>query len=163
MTKSDYEWLQATTSDYNLLRARLRVTTRDVTTSQTTSDYEWLQVTTSDYEPVYEWLQVITNDCKQLPVKLRMTTTGIGNKLRHKNVYRFFWLHNNERSKYVNNCSKNSFATHLVKLVEKYSRCRRSRWQMFFKVSVIKKAFNPAILLKRDSKTRVFLCNLRNF
>ena len=64
MTKSDYEWLQATTSDYNLLRARLRVTTRDVTTSQTTSDYEWLQVTTSDYEPVYEWLQVTTNDCK---------------------------------------------------------------------------------------------------
>ena len=69
-----------------------------VTTSQTTSDYEWLRVTTSDYKPlqvttsdyetVYELLQVTTNDCKRLPVKLRIITTGIGNNLRHKNVYR---------------------------------------------------------------------------
>ena len=161
MTKSDYERLRVTITYYEPDYEWLQVTTRDVTTSQTTSDYEWLQVTTSDYEPVYEWLQVTTYDCKRLPVKLRMTTTEIGNKLRHKNAYHFLWLHNNERSKYVKNCSKNSFATHLVKLIEKYSRCRRSRWQMFFKVNVIKKAFNPAILLKRDS--RVFQCNLRNF
>ena len=82
MTKSDYEWLQATTSDYNLLRARLRVTTSDyewlqgtwlrarlrvtmsdyrslqVTTSQSTSDYKWLQMTASNYQSSYEWLQL---------------------------------------------------------------------------------------------------------
>ena len=71
-------------------------------------DYEWLQVTTSDYEPDYEWLQVTTNDYKHLRVKLRMTTSAIGNNLGHKNIYCFLWLHNNERSKYVKKCSKNS-------------------------------------------------------
>ena len=45
----------------------------------------------------------------------------------------------------------------LVKIIEKYLRCSRS--QMFLKVSVLKKAFNPAILLKRDSKTR-FSCEI---
>ena len=112
MTTSDYELLRATTSDYEWLYEPdyewLRVTTSDykwlqgipVTASQTTRDYEWLQwlqATTSDYEPGYKWLQVTTNDYKRLPVKLRMTATGIGNNLRHKNVFRFLWLHDNEQ------------------------------------------------------------------
>ena len=155
-TASDYKWLQVTTSDYDWLQ---------VTTSNYKPDYAWLwvttsdcmplQVTMSDYEPGYNWLQVTTNYYKQLQVKLRMTTTGIGNNLRHKNVDRFLWLHNNERSKYVEKCFKNSCATLLVKIIEKYLRCRSSCLQMFFKVSVLKKAFNPAILLKRDSNTKM--------
>ena len=134
--KPPYNWIQVTTSDYEWLQ---------LATSQTTGgyepDYKWLQPTTRDYE----WLQVTTNGCKQLPVKLRMTTTGIGNNLRHKNVYRFLWLHNNERSKYVEMDSKNSCVTLLVKTIEKYLRCRSGRAQMFFKVIVHKKPFNPAI------------------
>ena len=116
---SDYEWPRVTTSDYNWLRARLRVTAIDY--KVTTSEYEWLWVTTvgykplkvatSDYEPRYKWLQVTTNDCKQLPVKLQMTTTEIGNNLRHKNVYCLLWLHNNERRKHVEKCSKNSYGS----------------------------------------------------
>ena len=119
---SDYEWLQVSTSDYKGL---------PVTTSQTTSYYEWLQATTSHYK----WLQVTTSQAmsdykwprmtKRLPVKLRMTTTGIGNNLRHKNVYRFLWLHNNKRNKYVEKGPKNSCATLLVKVVQKYLRCRK--------------------------------------
>ena len=35
--KPGYKWLRATTSDYNWLRARLRVTTRDY---ESTSDYK---------------------------------------------------------------------------------------------------------------------------
>ena len=152
--KPDYKWLQVTTSDYEPDYEWLWVTT---------SDYKPLQVTTSDYEPGYEWLQVTTNDCKQEPFKLRTTITGIGNNLRHKNVYRVLWLHNNEQSEYVEKCSKNSCATLLVKIIEKYLRCRSSYSQMFFKVSVLKKTFNPAILLKGDSNTKVFLWNLWNF
>ena len=79
--KPGYNWIQVTTSNYEWLQ---------LTTSQTTGDYEpdykWLQSTTSEYQ----WLQVTTNDCKQLPVKLRVTTTGIGNNLRHKKVYRSY-------------------------------------------------------------------------
>ena len=153
-TTSDYEWLQATTSDYEQEYEWLWLTT---------SDYKPLQLTTRDYEPVTKWLQVTTNDCKRLPAKLRMTTTGIGNNLRHKSVYNFLWLHNNKQSKYVEKCSKNSCATLLVKIIEKCSRCRSSHLQMFFKVSVLKKALSPAILLKRYSNTKVFLWNLRNF
>ena len=164
MTTSSCVQLQVTTSDYEWLQLSLSQTTSDYEWVQvTTSDCKGLQVTTSDYEPVYEWLQLTRNDWKWLPVKLRMTRTGIGNNLRHKNVYCFLWLHSNEWSKYVENCSKNSFATPLVKIIEKYLQCRSSRSQMFFKVSVLKKAFNPSILLKRDSNTRVFLWNLRNF
>ena len=73
--KPGCNWIQVTTSNYEWLQ---------LTTSQTTGDYEpdykWLQPTTCEYQ----WLQVTTNDCKQLPVKLRVTTTGIDNNLRHK-------------------------------------------------------------------------------
>ena len=145
---SDYEWPRVTTSDYNWLRARLRVTAIDykVTTSEyewlwvTTVDYKPLKVATSDYEPRYKWLQVTTNDCKQLPVKLRMTTTEIGNNLRHKNVYCLLWLHNNERRNTLKSVLK--IVTVLVKIIEKYLRCRSSCSQMFFKVTVLKNAFN---------------------
>ena len=72
MTKSDYERLRVTITYYEPDYEWLQVTTRDVTTSQTTSDYEWLQVTTSqstsdykwphmtasDYQSSYEWLQL---------------------------------------------------------------------------------------------------------
>ena len=105
----------------------------------------------------FEWRQVAMNDCKRLPLKLRMTATGIGNNLRHKNVYLFLWLHNNERNKYIEKCCKNNCGKLLVKIIEKYLRCSRS--QMFRNISVLKKAFNPAILLKRDSKTR-FSCEI---
>ena len=105
----------------------------------------------------FEWRQVAMNDYKRLPLNLRMTTTGIGNNLRHKKVYLFLWLHKNERNKYIEKCCKNSCGMLLVKNVEKYLRCSRS--QMFLKVSVLKKAFNSAILLKRDSKTR-FSCEI---
>ena len=83
-----------------------------------------------------------------------MTTTGIGNNLRHKDVDRLLWLHNNERSKYVEKCSKN-FATLPAKIMEKYLWCTSSHLQMFPKVSVFKKAFNTAVLLKRDSNTKM--------
>ena len=124
----------------------------------TTSDYNWLRdrlrVTTSDYKPGYKWLKVNTNDCKWLKVKLQMTATGIGNNLRHKDVDRLLWLHNNEQSKYVEKCSKN-FATLPAKIIEKYLWCTSSHLQMFPKVSVFKKAFNTAVLLKRDSNTKM--------
>ena len=126
-----YKWLQVTTSDYNWLRARLQVPS---------SNYNWLRVIMKDYQWLraglrlttshFKWLRVTTSqatsDYKRLPVKLRMTTTGIGKNLRHKNVYCFLWLHNNERSKYVENRFKNSCATLLVKIIEKYLRCRNS-------------------------------------
>ena len=105
----------------------------------------------------FEWRQVAKNDCKRLPLKLRMTATGIGKNLMHENVYLFLWLHNNERNKNIEKCCKNSCDMLLVKIIEKYLRCSRS--QMFLKVSVLKKAFNPAILLKRDCKTR-FSCEI---
>ena len=144
-TASDYEWLHATTSDYEHEYEWLWLTT---------SDYKPLQPTTRDYKLVTKWLQVTTNDYKRLPAKLRMTTTGIGNNLRHKSVYHFLWLHNNKESKYVEKCSKNSCATLLVKIIKKCLRYRSSHLQMSFKVSVLKKALNPAILLKRHTNTK---------
>ena len=122
VTTSDYKWVRVTTRDYQWLRARLRVTTSDYEwLKATTSHYKWLQVTTSQAMSDYKWPRMT----KRLPVKLRMTTTGIGNKLRHKNVYCFLWLHNNERNKYVEKGPKNSCATLLVKVIEKYLRCRK--------------------------------------
>ena len=78
-----------------------------------------------------------------------MTTTGIGNNLRHKKVYRFLWLHNNERSKYIVKCSKNSCAALLVKIIEKYLRCRKSSSQIFFKVRVLKKTLQHCNFSKK--------------
>ena len=65
--------------------------------------------------------------------------------------------YNNERSEYVEKCSNISCATLLVKIIAKYLRCKSNRLQMFFKVSLLKKVFNPAILLKKDSNTRIFM------
>ena len=76
------------------------------------------------------------------------TSTGIWNNLRHKNVYCLLWLYNNKRSKYVENCSKKSCALLLVKIIEKYLRCRSSRFQMFFKVNVLKKNLEPCNFIK---------------
>ena len=148
-TASDYEWLRVTTSDYKWLRAGVRVTTSHYnwlreTTSQAPSDCKWPRMTASDYQPSYEWLQL------GLAITLGIKAFIIS-------------YYNNKQSKYVEKCSKNSCATLLVKIIEKCSRCRSSHLQMFFKVSVLKKALSPAILLKRYSNTKVFLWNLRNF
>ena len=95
----DYKWLRVITSDCEWLRARLRVTA---------SGDKWLRVTTSQIANQtrrdYKWLEVTTNDYKRLRVKLRMTITATSNNLRHKNFYRFLWLHNIESSKYVGKC-----------------------------------------------------------
>ena len=53
-----------------------------------------------------------------------MTVSAIGNKHRHKNVS--YDYTSNERSKCVEKCSKNSCATLLVKIIEKYLRRRSS-------------------------------------
>ena len=107
-----------------------------------------LYVTTSDCK----WLKVTTNGYKRLRDKLRMTTTAIGNNFRHKNVSCFLWLHNNERSKYVKKCSKNSCTKRLVKIIEKYLGCRSSRSHMFFKV----KSIATHVFLKTMFKVSVF-------
>ena len=133
-------------------------------TSQTASDYERLRVTTSDsnwlrarlrvttsnYEPDYEWLQATASGYEWLRARRRVTTSDQ-------------WLHNNERIKFVENCSKYSCATLLVKISEKYFRCRSSRWQVFFKVSVLKKAFSPAVLLQRYCNTMAFSVKIARF
>ena len=59
-----------------------------------------------------------TNDCKRLRVKLGMIISAIGNKYWHKNVS--YDYTNNDRSKCVEKCSKNSCATLLVKIIEEY-------------------------------------------
>ena len=72
----------------------------------------------------YQWLRVTTNNYERLPVKLQMTATAIGSNLRHKNVMNtqcFLWLHNSERSKYVEKYFKNSCATLLVKIINKWN------------------------------------------
>ena len=159
VTTSDYKWVRVTTRDYQWLRARLRVTTSDYEWLQaTTSHYKWLQVTTSQAMSDYKWPRMT----KRLPVKLRMTTTGIGNKLRHKNVYFFLWLHNNERNKYVEKGPKIVVLRFWWKSLKNTCDAESSRLQMFFKVSALKKAFNPASFLKRDSNTRVFQWNSQN-
>ena len=95
--KPDYKWLRVTKSDYKWLWARIRVTASDY---KRLCDYNWLRA------------------------KLRITTTAIGNnlRLRHKNFNHFLWPHNNNRSEYVEKCSKNNRATLLVKIIEKYLR-----------------------------------------
>ena len=49
VTTSDYEWLQATTRDYEPDYGWLQVTT---------SDLKWRRMTTRDYESSYVWLQL---------------------------------------------------------------------------------------------------------
>ena len=118
-TTSDYEWLQVTTSDCKWLWARLRGTKSDykqpqVTTSDYKPDYEWLRVTISDYdcESSYEWLQL------RLAITLGIKTFIVSYD-------------------YIDSC-----ATFLAKFIAKYLRCRGSRSQMFFKVSVLKNFAN---------------------
>ena len=106
--KPDYKWLRLTKSDYKRLQ---------VTMSDYKPNYKWLRVTTRGYK----WLRVTTNDYKRLRVKIRMTTTSISIKT-------FVVSYG-----YIDSC-----ATHLVKIIEKYLRCRKSRLKMFFQVTVLK-------------------------
>ena len=80
-------------------------------------------MTASDYQSSYERLQLglaITLGIKKFIVSYDYTTINEGNTL--KNVLKI--------------------VTVVVKIIEKYLRCRSSRSQMFFKVTVLKKDFN---------------------
>ena len=100
---------------------------------------------------IFHWKPIHIN----FNIKTKLFNSYIVNKsLTVLDVDHLLWLHNNERSKCIEKCSKN-FATLLAKIIEKYLWCTSSHLQMFPKVSVFKKAFNTAVLLKRDSNTKM--------
>ena len=56
--------------------------------------------------------------------------------------------------------SKYSCATLLAKINEKYLRCRSSRWQVFFKVSVLKKSLQPCSFITKILQRNGFFCEI---
>ena len=175
-TTSDYKWLQETTSDFEWLRV-------------TTSEYEWLQGTTSDYEPDYEWLRVTTSDYKPLQattsdskwLRARLWVTTSDHEWLSDYQSSYEWL---QPGLAINLGIKTFIVSYDFTTMNEINTLKRvlkivvlrfwwkslkntcdaesSRLQMFFKVSALKKAFNPTSFLKRDSNTRVFQWNSQN-